>query len=90
MNESSVVLDPPVRTVGVLQVIQDADPLPQPGESNLTTSSKCLFMIFLRICIINIQASYSEGPAGEHLISPPTCLIFTFPESAYGLFPFPV
>ncbi|KAJ7326932.1 hypothetical protein JRQ81_016691 [Phrynocephalus forsythii] len=40
VNESSVALDPPVRTVGVLQVIQDADPLPQPGESNLTTSSE--------------------------------------------------
>ncbi|XP_062992424.1 RING finger protein 150 [Elgaria multicarinata webbii] len=40
VNESSVALDPPVRTVGVLQVIQDADPLPQPGESNLTTTSE--------------------------------------------------
>ncbi|XP_042325618.1 RING finger protein 150 [Sceloporus undulatus] len=40
VNESSVALDPPVRTVGVLQVIQDADPLPQTGESNLTTSSE--------------------------------------------------
>ncbi|XP_066488655.1 RING finger protein 150 [Tiliqua scincoides] len=40
VNESSVVLDPPVQTVGVLQVIQDADPLPQAGESNLTTSSE--------------------------------------------------
>lgn len=40
VNESSVALDPPVRTVGVLQVIQDADPLPQVGESNLTTSSE--------------------------------------------------
>ncbi|XP_048338281.1 RING finger protein 150-like, partial [Sphaerodactylus townsendi] len=38
VNESSVALDPPVRTVGVLQVIQDVDPLPQPGENNLTTS----------------------------------------------------
>ncbi|KAF7244073.1 hypothetical protein EYD10_09548 [Varanus komodoensis] len=43
VNESSVALDPPVRTVGVLQVIQDADPLPQPGESNLTTST-CHFV----------------------------------------------
>lgn len=44
VNESSVALDPPVRTVGVLQVIQDADPLPQVGESNLITSSKFLFL----------------------------------------------
>uniref|UniRef100_A0A452GT33 RING-type domain-containing protein n=1 Tax=Gopherus agassizii TaxID=38772 RepID=A0A452GT33_9SAUR len=40
VNESSVALDPPVRTVGVLQVIQDADPLPQVGEGNFTTSSE--------------------------------------------------
>nr|XP_034967575.1 RING finger protein 150 [Zootoca vivipara] len=40
VNESSVALDPPVRTVGVLQVIQDADPLPQTGENNLNTSSE--------------------------------------------------
>uniref|UniRef100_A0A8D0E2T5 RING finger protein 150 n=1 Tax=Salvator merianae TaxID=96440 RepID=A0A8D0E2T5_SALMN len=40
VNESSVALDPPVRTVGVLQVIQDADPLPQTGENNLITTSE--------------------------------------------------
>nr|XP_032661186.1 RING finger protein 150 isoform X2 [Chelonoidis abingdonii] len=41
VNESSEALDPPVRTVGVLQVIQDADPLPQVvGEGNFTTSSE--------------------------------------------------
>ncbi|XP_028600199.2 RING finger protein 150 [Podarcis muralis] len=40
VNESSVALDPPVRTVGVLQVIQGADPLPQTGENNLNTSSE--------------------------------------------------
>ncbi|XP_063166577.1 RING finger protein 150 isoform X2 [Candoia aspera] len=40
VNESSIVVDPPIRTVGVLQVIQDADPLPQAGESNNTTSSE--------------------------------------------------
>uniref|UniRef100_A0A8D0GQ15 RING finger protein 150 n=1 Tax=Sphenodon punctatus TaxID=8508 RepID=A0A8D0GQ15_SPHPU len=40
VNESSVAMDPPVRTVGVLQVIQDADALPQAGEGNVTTSSE--------------------------------------------------
>lgn len=44
VNESSVALDPPVRTVGVLQVIQDVDAFPQAGESNFTTSSKFLFL----------------------------------------------
>ncbi|XP_061440865.1 RING finger protein 150 isoform X1 [Rhineura floridana] len=39
VNESSVVLDPPVRTVGVLQVIQDTDPLPHTGENNLINTS---------------------------------------------------
>ncbi|XP_034298758.1 RING finger protein 150 isoform X2 [Pantherophis guttatus] len=40
VNESSIAVDTPIRTVGVLQVIQDADPLPQVGESNNTTSSE--------------------------------------------------
>ncbi|XP_061440867.1 RING finger protein 150 isoform X3 [Rhineura floridana] len=40
VNESSVVLDPPVRTVGVLQVIQDTDPLPHTGENNLINTSR--------------------------------------------------
>ncbi|XP_007428619.2 RING finger protein 150 [Python bivittatus] len=40
VNESSIAMDPPIRTVGVLQVIQDANPLPQAGESNNTTSSE--------------------------------------------------
>ncbi|POI36038.1 hypothetical protein CIB84_000209 [Bambusicola thoracicus] len=44
VNESSVALDPPVRTVGVLQVIQDVDSFPQAGEGNFTTSSKFLFL----------------------------------------------
>ncbi|XP_019345305.1 RING finger protein 150 isoform X3 [Alligator mississippiensis] len=46
VNESSVALDPPVRTVGVLQVIQDVDPFPQVGEGNFTTSSESLNIIF--------------------------------------------
>ncbi|XP_054680318.1 RING finger protein 150 isoform X2 [Grus americana] len=40
VNESSVALDPPVRTVGVLQVIQDVDSFPQIGEGNFTTSNE--------------------------------------------------
>ncbi|KAK2519228.1 Rnf150 [Columba guinea] len=40
VNESSVALDPPVRTVGVLQVIQDVDSFPQAGEGNFTTSNE--------------------------------------------------
>lgn len=44
VNESSVALDPPVRTVGVLQVIQDVDSFPQAGEGNFTTSSKFIFV----------------------------------------------
>ncbi|NWS19493.1 RN150 protein, partial [Pachyramphus minor] len=40
VNESSVALDPPARTVGVLQVIQDVDSFPQAGESNFTTSNE--------------------------------------------------
>nr|XP_009940860.1 PREDICTED: RING finger protein 150 [Opisthocomus hoazin] len=40
VNESSVALDPPVRTVGVLQVIQDVDSFPQVGEGNFTTSNE--------------------------------------------------
>ncbi|KAJ7409001.1 RING finger protein 150 [Pitangus sulphuratus] len=42
VNESSVALDPPARTVGVLQVIQDVDSFPQAGENNFTTSSTAL------------------------------------------------
>ncbi|KAJ7421574.1 RING finger protein 150 [Willisornis vidua] len=40
VNESSVALDPPARTVGVLQVIQDVDSFPQAGEGNFTTSNR--------------------------------------------------
>lgn len=53
MNESSVALDPPVRTVGVLQVIQGADPLPQTGENNLNTSSKFSTHL-LRVNVSNV------------------------------------
>lgn len=40
VNESSVTLDPAVRTVGALQVVQDPDPVPQEGEAIFTTNSK--------------------------------------------------
>lgn len=40
VNESSVTLDPAVRTVGALQVVQDTDPTPQEGEIIFTTNSK--------------------------------------------------
>ncbi|XP_030047560.1 RING finger protein 150 [Microcaecilia unicolor] len=40
MNESSSAIDPAFRTVGVLHVVQDAEPLPQVGEFNFTTSSE--------------------------------------------------
>nr|XP_020744907.1 RING finger protein 150-like [Odocoileus virginianus texanus] len=40
VNESSVTLDPAVRTVGALQVVQDPDPTPQEGEIIFTTNSK--------------------------------------------------
>lgn len=40
VNESSVTLDPAVRTVGALQVVQDTDPAPQEGEIIFTTNSK--------------------------------------------------
>ena len=40
VNESSVTLDPAVRTVGALQVVQDPDPAPQEGEIIFTTNSK--------------------------------------------------
>ncbi|KAK7801374.1 hypothetical protein U0070_009220 [Myodes glareolus] len=38
VNESSVTLDPAVRTVGALQVVQDPDPAPQEGEAIFTTN----------------------------------------------------
>ncbi|ERE79106.1 RING finger protein [Cricetulus griseus] len=38
VNESSVTLDPAVRTVGALQVVQDPDPVPQEGEAIFTTN----------------------------------------------------
>ncbi|KAB0363950.1 hypothetical protein FD755_017944, partial [Muntiacus reevesi] len=38
VNESSVTLDPAVRTVGALQVVQDPDPTPQEGEIIFTTN----------------------------------------------------
>lgn len=40
VNESSVTLDPAVRTVGALQVVQDPDPMPQEGEAIFTSNSK--------------------------------------------------
>ncbi|KAI4557175.1 hypothetical protein MJT46_013854 [Ovis ammon polii x Ovis aries] len=40
VNESSVTLDPAVRTVGALQVVQDPDPAPQEGEIIFTTNSE--------------------------------------------------
>ena len=40
VNESSVTLDPAVRTVGALQVAQDPDPTPQEGEVIFSTNSK--------------------------------------------------
>uniref|UniRef100_A0A8D0S655 cullin-RING-type E3 NEDD8 transferase n=1 Tax=Sus scrofa TaxID=9823 RepID=A0A8D0S655_PIG len=40
VNESSVTLDPAVRTVGALQVVQDTDPAPQEGEIIFTTNSE--------------------------------------------------
>ncbi|XP_053438082.1 RING finger protein 150 isoform X2 [Nycticebus coucang] len=40
VNESSVTLDPAVRTVGALQVVQDADSTPQEGEIIFTTNSE--------------------------------------------------
>lgn len=40
VNESSVGVDPIVRSVGLLQVIQDADVLPQVGEVSYTASSE--------------------------------------------------
>nr|XP_020022760.1 RING finger protein 150-like [Castor canadensis] len=40
VNESSVTLDPAVRTVGALQVVQDTDPTPQEGDIIFTTNSK--------------------------------------------------
>ncbi|XP_017704410.1 PREDICTED: RING finger protein 150 isoform X3 [Rhinopithecus bieti] len=40
VNESSVTLDPAVRTVGALQVVQDTDPTPQEGEVIFTTNSE--------------------------------------------------
>lgn len=41
VNESSVTLDPAVRTVGALQVVQDADLTTQEGEAIFSTNSKC-------------------------------------------------
>ncbi|XP_036168757.1 RING finger protein 150 isoform X2 [Myotis myotis] len=40
VNESSVTLDPAVRTVGALQVVQDTDPTPQEGEVIFSTNSE--------------------------------------------------
>uniref|UniRef100_A0A8I3PGJ1 RING finger protein 150 n=1 Tax=Canis lupus familiaris TaxID=9615 RepID=A0A8I3PGJ1_CANLF len=41
VNESSVTLDPAVRTVGALQVVPDAEPTPQDGEVVFTANGKC-------------------------------------------------
>nr|KAF6347311.1 ring finger protein 150 [Pipistrellus kuhlii] len=40
VNESSVTLDPAVRTVGALQVVQDTDPTPQEGDVIFSTNSE--------------------------------------------------
>ncbi|KAF6096713.1 ring finger protein 150 [Phyllostomus discolor] len=40
VNESSVTLDPAVRMVGALQVVQDTDPTPQEGEVIFSTNSE--------------------------------------------------
>ncbi|KAM8764822.1 RING finger protein 150 isoform 2-T2 [Rhynchonycteris naso] len=40
VNESSVTLDPAVRTVGALQVVQDTDSIPQEGEVIFSTNSE--------------------------------------------------
>uniref|UniRef100_A0A8C0QKU3 RING finger protein 150 n=1 Tax=Canis lupus familiaris TaxID=9615 RepID=A0A8C0QKU3_CANLF len=40
VNESSVTLDPAVRTVGALQVVPDAEPTPQDGEVVFTTNGE--------------------------------------------------
>ncbi|XP_066241641.1 RING finger protein 150 isoform X1 [Saccopteryx leptura] len=40
VNESSVTLDPAVRTVGALQVVQDTDSTPQEGEVIFSTNSE--------------------------------------------------
>ncbi|XP_034815060.1 RING finger protein 150 isoform X2 [Pan paniscus] len=42
VNESSVTLDPAVRTVGALQVVQDTDPIPQEGDVIFTTNNEWL------------------------------------------------
>ncbi|XP_028347512.1 RING finger protein 150 isoform X2 [Physeter macrocephalus] len=42
VNESSVTLDPAVRTVGALQVVQDTDSAPQEGEIIFTTNRSSL------------------------------------------------
>ncbi|XP_077878216.1 RING finger protein 150 isoform X3 [Ictidomys tridecemlineatus] len=47
VNESSVTLDPAVRTVGALQVVQDADPTPQEGEAIFTTNNQEIQIISL-------------------------------------------
>ncbi|RXN01907.1 RING finger protein 150 [Acipenser ruthenus] len=39
VNESSVVLDPAIRAVGLPQVFQDSEPTPQAGEIIITTNS---------------------------------------------------
>uniref|UniRef100_A0A8C0NEN5 RING finger protein 150 n=1 Tax=Canis lupus familiaris TaxID=9615 RepID=A0A8C0NEN5_CANLF len=40
VNESSVTLDPAVRTVGALQVVPDAEPTPQDGEVVFTANGE--------------------------------------------------
>uniref|UniRef100_A0A8C0NBN5 RING finger protein 150 n=1 Tax=Canis lupus familiaris TaxID=9615 RepID=A0A8C0NBN5_CANLF len=42
VNESSVTLDPAVRTVGALQVVPDAEPTPQDGEVVFTANGRHL------------------------------------------------
>jgi hypothetical protein len=61
VNESSVTLDPAVRTVGALQVVQDPDPAPQEGEAIFTTNSKYCGSRYHR------QQSYCHTGIGEQI-----------------------
>lgn len=57
VNESSVTLDPAVRTVGALQVVQDTDPTPQEGEVIFSTNSKFC-------CALKGRRQKGCGPVG--------------------------
>uniref|UniRef100_A0A803J1Y1 RING finger protein 150 n=1 Tax=Xenopus tropicalis TaxID=8364 RepID=A0A803J1Y1_XENTR len=58
VNESSVGIDPSVRTVGVLQVIQDAESLPQVGEVSYTASIPVRFLVSYTMALLkNLENS---------------------------------